>query len=51
MSEISILRKSVEKAGFFVGSMIINLEKKNLPAMKNSKIKDVSGTYVVVDNQ
>ncbi len=43
-----MLKSSIEKTGFFVGSMILTMEANNVQPKDNSSFKNASGTYVFV---
>ncbi|AOZ99558.1 heavy-metal-associated domain-containing protein [Flavobacterium commune] len=43
------LRMSVEKAGFFVGSMVLTLDVDTIQIKDNASFKNESGTYVFVE--
>lgn len=43
------LRANIEKAGFFVGSMVLTMDVDAGKAMDNTSFKNASGTYVFVD--
>lgn len=43
------LRANIEKAGFFVGSMILTIDVDDAQAKDNTSFKNASGTYVFVD--
>lgn len=43
-----ILRNSIEKTGFFVGSMILTMDVDNIQLKDNSSFKNATGTYVLV---
>lgn len=44
-----VLRASIEKAGFFVGSMVLTMDVDNAQVKDNGSFKNASGTYVIVD--
>lgn len=43
------LKASIEKTGFFIGSMILTLDLGNFEVKESQKIQKDSGTYVFVD--
>lgn len=43
-----VLRASIEKAGFFVGSMVLTMDVDNAQLKDHGSFKNVSGTYVFV---
>ena len=43
------LRTNIEKAGFFVGSMILTMDADNVQLKDNASFKNPSGTYVFVE--
>lgn len=45
-----VLRTSIEKAGFFVGSMILTMDASGIQLKDNASFKNVSGTYVFIGN-
>lgn len=45
------LRMSIEKTGFFVGSMILNMDVDDAQAKNNTSFKNAAGTYVLVDSK
>lgn len=45
-----VLRASIEKAGFFVGSMVLTMDVDNAQLKDHGSFKNVSGTYVFIGN-
>lgn len=46
----TVLKKNIEKSGFFVGSMVLTMEVDNAQK-NNSGFKNESGTYILVDSK
>jgi len=44
-----VLRASIEKAGFFVGSMVLTMDVDDTQVKDDTSFKNASGTYVFVD--
>ena len=46
----NILKESVEKTGFFIGSMVLTMDLGNVQVAENQKVERPSGTYIFVNN-
>lgn len=46
----NILKESIEKTGFFIGSMVLTIDVGNVQISENQKVEKQSGTYVFVNN-
>lgn len=45
----NILKESIEKTGFFIGSMVLTIDLGNVQITENQKVEKKSGTYVFVN--
>lgn len=45
------LKSSVEKAGFFIGSMVITLQLENVVAKDNSALQEKGANYIFIDSR
>ncbi|MFD2602964.1 heavy-metal-associated domain-containing protein [Flavobacterium suzhouense] len=45
------LKSSVEKAGFFIGSMVITLQLENVVAKDNSGLQEGGANYIFIDSR